>query len=155
MLASQVRKCVLISICECADDRTTRHYSDAQASGRALFLQRAIEIGDLRLVREQLATQRGDSVVSLRNCHGETLLHTAVLHNQLSIAQTLLQYGASPSAEVPSHGVSESTLESVAPRSENFRYSRVLSAGEATPVHYGVCVAATAAAVLASYAMDT
>lgn len=73
----------------------------------------------------------------MRNCHGETLLHTAVLHEQLAIVQTLLLHGASPNAELPCHGIFESTLESVAPRSENFRYSRLLSAGEATPVHYG------------------
>lgn len=108
----------------------------AQGSGNAFFLQRAIEIGDLSLVLAQLKTHRED-VVSMRNCHGETLLHTAVLHEQLAIVQMLLLHGASPNAELPCHGISGSTFESVAPRSENFRYSRLLSAGEATPVHYG------------------
>ncbi|TYZ67299.1 hypothetical protein PybrP1_012774 [[Pythium] brassicae (nom. inval.)] len=111
----------------------------AQASGGALFLQRAVEIGDVSLLLTQLQAH-GAGVVHQRNCHGETLLHTAVLHGQLPIVQTLLQHGASPNAELPCHEVSQSTLESVAPRSDNFRYSRVLSATEATPVHYACAV---------------
>lgn len=109
----------------------------AQASGRALCLQRAVEMGDVRLLLAQLKAH-SVGLVHQRNCHGETLLHTAVLHNQLLVVQTLLQHGASPNAELPSHqSSSQLTLESVAPRSDNFRYSRVLSAAEATPVHYG------------------
>ncbi|GLE04544.1 hypothetical protein PINS_up013499 [Pythium insidiosum] len=75
-------------------------------------------------------------VVSQRNAFGETLLHTAVLNQHLDLVQLLLQHGADANDALPSNGVSKSTLESVAPRTENFQYSRILHAAEATPVHY-------------------
>lgn len=111
----------------------------AQASGIALTIQRAVELGALADV-EQLIKDDPTTIKSWRNANGETLLHTAVLHNHVGIVQHLLEAGADPTTELPRNGVSQSTLESVAPRSENYKYSRMLHAAEATPVHYACAV---------------
>lgn len=93
-------------------------------------------MGDLHSVVERITAQQ--PIDNIRNSHGETLLHTAVLHEQLSIVQLLLEKGAQVDVALPNRTsrVSVSTLESVAPRSDNFKYSRVLSSVEATPLHY-------------------
>lgn len=120
-------------------------------------LQRAIALGDAALVRSELESVLGSSkgsrrhpvlIDDLRSQDGETLLHTAVLHEQLQIVQTLLALGASPHVPLPpATVVSVATSppvkvaaapSSVAPRSDNFRCSRLLHAGEATAIHYGV-----------------
>ncbi|KAL3666727.1 hypothetical protein V7S43_008350 [Phytophthora oleae] len=112
----------------------------AQTSGDSVPLQRAVELGDLHSLEQALST--GNSSYTLtRTCNsfGETLLHTAVLHQQLGAVQLLLRYGASPLAKLPDNPnlpESESTLDSTAPRTWNFRYSRMLEAAEATPLHY-------------------
>jgi ankyrin repeat protein len=81
--------------------------------------------------------QAPDRINIVRNAHGETLLHTAVLHQRLDMVQILLQHGADPTIALPDNGDSHSTLESVAPRSANFKHSRMLHAAEATSIHYG------------------
>lgn len=88
----------------------------------------------------------------LRNSDGETLLHVAVVHQQLEIAKMLLELGASPHIPLPpasmpanvssAAGKFAAAPSSVAPRSENFRASRLLHAGEATAIHYGLLTAA-------------
>ncbi|KAG7392625.1 Protein transport protein Sec61 subunit gamma [Phytophthora pseudosyringae] len=112
----------------------------AQTSGGLLPLQRAVALGDLHSLELALASG-GDSNALTRACNafGETLLHTAVLHQQLGAVQLLLRHGASPLAKLPENPnrpAAESTLESTAPRTANFRYSRMLDAAEATPSHY-------------------
>lgn len=93
-------------------------------------------MGDLQAVADRVTAQ--PYIDRIRNSHGETLLHTAVLHEQLPIVQLLLEKGARVDVALPNrtNRVSVSTLESVAPRSDNFKYSRVLSCVEATPLHY-------------------
>uniref|UniRef100_H3HDP0 Protein transport protein Sec61 subunit gamma n=1 Tax=Phytophthora ramorum TaxID=164328 RepID=H3HDP0_PHYRM len=69
----------------------------------------------------------------------DTLLHTAVLHGRLGAVQLLLQHGASPLVKLPDNKNlprAQSTLESTAPRTSNFRYSLMLDAAEGTPLHY-------------------
>ncbi|KAL4095454.1 hypothetical protein PRIC1_008828 [Phytophthora ramorum] len=112
----------------------------AHTSGGLLPLQRAVELGDLKSLEAALAT--GDSNHHLtRTCNafGETLLHTAVLHGRLGAVQLLLQHGASPLVKLPDNKNlprAQSTLESTAPRTSNFRYSLMLDAAEGTPLHY-------------------
>ncbi|KAG6618874.1 Type II (General) Secretory Pathway (IISP) Family [Phytophthora cinnamomi] len=112
----------------------------AHTSGAALPLQRAVELGDVRSLHAALSSgDEGDGISEACNAFGETLLHTAVLHQQLGAVQLLLQHGASPLAPLPDNPKlpeSESTLESTAPRTANFRYSLMLDAAEATPLHY-------------------
>ncbi|KAE9024894.1 hypothetical protein PF010_g3553 [Phytophthora fragariae] len=113
----------------------------AQSSGELLPLQRAVELGDVKSL--QLALSSSASLVTTRNAFGETLLHTAVLHQQLEAVQLLLQHGASPFAQLPDKAEllqSESTMESTAPRTFNFRYSLMLDAAEATPLHFACAV---------------
>lgn len=114
----------------------------AQSSGGLLPLQRAIALGDAKSLQVALSSgEEADvnSIVRACNAFGETLLHTAVLHQQLAAVQLLLQHGASPLARLPDNPnlrESESTLESTAPRTTNFRYSLMLDPAEATPLHY-------------------
>lgn len=102
------------------------------------MLHRAVEVGDLQAVVARCSAQPQICIDSIRNSHGETLLHTAVLHEQLPIVQFLLENGAHVDVALPNrtNRVSVSTLESVAPRSDNFKHSRMLSCIEATPLHY-------------------
>ncbi|KAI9995175.1 hypothetical protein PInf_012222 [Phytophthora infestans] len=111
----------------------------AQTSGGLLPLQRAIELGDVQTLEHALMNGDGNALTSACNAFGETLLHTAVLHQQLEAVQLLLHHGASPLSKLPDNlnlPAAESTLESTAPRTSNFRYSRMLEASEATPLHY-------------------
>ncbi|TMW68556.1 hypothetical protein Poli38472_006024 [Pythium oligandrum] len=112
----------------------------AQFSGNALPLQRAVEMGSMATLVDFVHTNDVEKVNTFHNAHGETLLHTAVLHQHLDLVRVLLQHGADPNVALPGNGVSESTLQSAAPRSENFRFSRMLQAAEATPVHYACAV---------------
>ncbi|GMF37429.1 unnamed protein product [Phytophthora lilii] len=115
----------------------------AHTSGGLLPLQRAVELGDLGALERALAMGQEDNLshplTRACNAFGETLLHTAVLHQRLGAVQLLLRHGASPLARLPDNPnlpEAESTLESTAPRTSNFRYSRMLDAAEATPLHY-------------------
>ncbi|KAG3030416.1 hypothetical protein JG687_00008344 [Phytophthora cactorum] len=111
----------------------------AQTSGGLLPLQRAIELGDVDSLDQALKTGDGNSLTRACNASGETLLHTAVLHQQLGAVQLLLRHGASPLTKLPDNPnrpPAESMLESSAPRTSNFRYSRMLDAAEATALHY-------------------
>lgn len=115
----------------------------AQTSGGLLPLQRAIALGDVNSLELALATEQdGNSSHPLTracNAFGETLLHTAVLHQQLGVVQLLLRHGASPLTKLPDNlnlPEAGSTLESTAPRTSNFRYSRMLDSAEATSLHY-------------------
>ncbi|ETI38332.1 hypothetical protein F441_15766 [Phytophthora nicotianae CJ01A1] len=114
-------------------------FPSAQTSGGLLPLQRAIELGDVNSLEQALKTGDGYSLTTACNAFGETLLHTAVLHQQLGAVQLLLRHGASPLTKLPDNPnlpAATSTLESAAPRTSNFRYSRMLEAAEATPLHY-------------------
>ncbi|POM57806.1 Type II (General) Secretory Pathway (IISP) Family, partial [Phytophthora palmivora] len=89
----------------------------AQTNGGLLPLQRAIALGDLHSLEVALATGGENSRHPLTracNAFGETLLHTAVLHQQLGAVQLLLRHVWHQ--ELP--------------------YSRMLDAAEATPLHY-------------------
>ncbi|KAF4030679.1 Ankyrin repeats (many copies) [Phytophthora infestans] len=111
----------------------------AQTSGGLLPLQRAIELGDVQTLEHALMNGDGNALTSACNAFGETLLHIAVLHQQLEAVRLLLHHGASPLSKLPDNlnlPAAESTLESTAPRTSNFRYSRMLEASEATPLHY-------------------
>jgi ankyrin repeat protein len=112
----------------------------AHTSGGLLPLQRAIALGDVQSLELALSTgNTGHPLTRSCNAFGETLLHTAVLHQQLGAVQLLLRHGASPLTRLPDNPnlpEPESTLESTAPRTVNFRYSRMLDAAEATPLHY-------------------